>query len=59
MIFSSRKLGSGKNVPPGVTAMSFAEMAIQKNRGYSAHSDAMGVLNLGKEWRWYKKELDL
>jgi hypothetical protein len=58
MIFASRKSHSGKNVPPGVTQLSFADMAIQKNRGYSAHENAMGVTNLGKEWRWYKKELD-
>ena len=58
MIFSSRKFGSGTNMPNGVTAISFADLAIQKNKGYSAHEQGLGVTNLGKEWRWYKKELD-
>ena len=58
MIFSSLKYGSGKNVPPGVTSLSFTELAIQKNQGYAVQGDQMGVTNLGKEWRYYKKELD-
>lgn len=58
MIFSSRKYGSGSNLPSGVSQISFAELAIQKNQGYSAHDGQMGVTNLGKEWRYYKKELD-
>lgn len=37
MIFASRKHHSGANLPPGVSAINFAEMAIQKNRGYAAH----------------------
>jgi len=58
MIFSSRKLGSGANMPSGVSQTSFSEMAIQMNQGYAGHSEQLGVTNLGKEWRWYKKELD-
>jgi hypothetical protein len=36
MIFASRKFHSGKNVPHGVGQISFTDMAIQRNRGYSA-----------------------
>ena len=28
------------------------------NQGYTVNSEQLGVTNLGKEWRWYKKELD-
>lgn len=58
MIFSSRKHGSGMNIPNGVSSISFAELAIQKNKGYSAYQENLGITNLGKEWRWYKKEMD-
>lgn len=58
MIFSSRKHGSGVNIPSGLGSISFAELAIQKNKGYSANEQGLGITNLGKEWRWYKKELD-
>ena len=58
MIFSSRKYGSGVNIPSGLGSISFAELAIQKNKGYSANEQGLGITNLGKEWRWYKKELD-
>jgi hypothetical protein len=41
-----------------VSSISFTNIAIQKNQGYSAHDSQLGITNLGKEWRWYKKELD-
>lgn len=46
------------NIPSGLGSISFAELAIQKNKGYSANEQGLGITNLGKEWRWYKKELD-
>ena len=45
-------------MPGGLGQISFAELAIQKNKGFSAHEQGLGVTNLGKEWKWYKKELD-
>lgn len=46
------------NIPSGLGSFSFAEIAIQKNKGYAANEQGLGITNLGKEWRWYKKELD-
>lgn len=62
MIFSSRKLGSGSNMPRGTSDYRFSNIAIQQNMGYpasgAADSGALGVTSLGREWRYYKKELD-
>lgn len=58
IIFSSRKLGSGSNIPSGITTIKFSAIAIQQNQGYSRDDTELGITNLGKEWRWYKKELE-
>ena len=58
MIFSSRKLGSGANMPSGISHIKFSEIAIQQNTGYTTNEQGLSVTNLGKEWRYYKKELD-
>ena len=36
----------------------YANVAMQKNHGYSGDGVQMGQLSLGKEWRYYKRELD-
>jgi len=58
LIFSSRKYGSGQNMPSGISHIKFAEIAIQQNKGYHTNESGLGVTSLGKEWRYYKKELD-
>lgn len=59
IIFSSKKLGSGANVPSqSIAAIKFANVAMQQNHGYSGDFVEMGMTSLGKEWRYYKRELD-
>ena len=59
IIFSSKKLGSGANVPSeSIGTFKFANIAMQQNHGYSGDFVEMGMTSLGKEWRYYKRELD-
>jgi hypothetical protein len=59
VIFSSKKYGSGKNVPQGdFSQFKFADLAMEQNQGYSGASVAMDNTSLGKEWKYYKRELD-
>ena len=59
IIFSSKKLGSGANVPSSnIGSIKFANVAMQQNHGYSGDFVEMGMTSLGKEWRYYKRELD-
>jgi hypothetical protein len=59
VIFSSKKFGSGKNVPQAdFSQFKFANLAMEQNLGYSGASVAMDNTSLGKEWKYYKRELD-
>lgn len=59
VLFSSKKFGSGKNVPQAdFSTFKFANMAMEQNQGYSGASVAMDNTSLGKEWKYYKRELD-
>ena len=59
VIFSSKKLGSGANVPSSsICSIKFANMAMEQNLGYSGDFVQMGMTSLGKEWKHYKRELD-
>ena len=59
VIFSSKKYGSGANVPSSsICSIKFANMATQQNLGYSGDFVQMGMTSLGKEWKHYKRELD-
>jgi len=58
-IFSSKKLGSGANVPSSsICSVKFANIAMQQNEGYSGDFVQMGMTSLGKEWKYIKRELD-
>ena len=59
IVFSSKKLGSGLNVPSSsICAIKFASIAVQQNEGYSGDFVEMGMNSLGKEWKSIKRELD-
>jgi hypothetical protein len=59
VLFSSKKHGSGRNVPQGDFSMfKFANLAMEQNQGYSGAFVAMDNTSLGKEWKYYKRELD-
>lgn len=59
VLFSSKKFGSGKNVPKGdFSSFKFANLAMEQNQGYSGAFVAMDNTSLGKEWKYYKRELD-
>ena len=59
ILFSSKRLGSGANVPSSnICSIKFANMAIQQNEGYSGDFVQMGMTSLGKEWKGIKRELD-
>lgn len=45
-------------MPSGISHIKFTEIAIQQNMGYHGSEGGLGVTSLGKEWRYYKKELD-
>mmetsp|Transcript_3145 Transcript_3145/g.4231 ORF Transcript_3145/g.4231 Transcript_3145/m.4231 type:complete len:197 (+) Transcript_3145:529-1119(+) len=59
ILFSSKKLGSGANVPSSsICSIKFASIAVQQNEGYSGDFVQMGMTSLGKEWKSIKRELD-
>lgn len=59
LIFSSKKDGSGVNVPSSsICAIKFASLATQQNEGYTGDFVEMGMTSLGKEWKYIKRELD-
>ena len=59
VIFSSKRHGSGRNVPSlELCSHKFATDVMGQNSGYSGASVAMDNMSLGKEWRYYKRELD-
>ena len=41
-----------------ISTIKFANVAMQQNHGYSGDFVEMGMTSLGKEWRYYKRELD-
>ena len=41
-----------------MSCIMFVKMAMQQNLGYSGDSIEMGMTSLGKEWRYYKRQLD-
>lgn len=57
VIFSSKRYGSGRNVS-NFSSIKFADEATKRNSGWSGASFAMDNTSLGKEWRYYKRELD-
>jgi ribosome biogenesis GTPase A len=58
-MYSSKNLGSGVNmISEKHSEVKFTDIALQNNKGYKPDDIKMGIISLGKEWRYYKKELD-